>query len=370
MLIAERLGVIHVATRTNGTWSTPTEFLDIRPLVNTADGGGIMNITFSPHFTETRTFYVQYVDSLNDVLIVRYRTRTDNPDEADPGSAQIVIRVDIPELDYLALHYGGGLDFGPDGMLYFGIGDGGFFDLDHGDPYHYAQNPGTLLGKMMRIDVETNQPLTYSIPADNPFVDVPGYRSEIWQVGLRNPYRFSFDGATDDLYLADVGAGEWEELTVIPAGSTGGENFGWSCFEGDYVYKPCAAGQFLKPSWVYRQAGAPCAIIGGYVYRGTVFPRMHGRYFHSDHCTSAIYGARHINGVWQNTVLHEGRGIGATTFGLDRDGELYIAIGNTIYRIIDVGVEPMVQSTPLPTLTPSATPYYSEDLYLPAVKVR
>ena len=242
-------------------------------------------------------------------------SRRDNPDLADTSSELDILRVDQPYNN----HKGGQLAFGPDGYLYIGLGDGG----SEGDPQLNGQNLRTLLGKLLRIDV--NHGANYAIPADNPFVKGGGL-PEIWAYGLRNPWRFSFDRLTGDLYIADVGQDAWEEIDFVPAGNLGGLNFGWSFYEGMHPYKgqPPANASITMPVTEYSHADG-CAVTGGYVYRGAALPEWQGVYFYGDYCSGNIWGLRLANGsAAQAKILFTTRAQ-ITTFGVDEAGEIYLA---------------------------------------------
>ena len=205
-----------------------TPFLDITGRVSCCSERGLLSVAFPPGYAAKGHFYVNYTNKAGNTVVARYRLTT-NPDVADPGSEQVVLTVPQP----YANHNGGQLAFGPnDGYLYIGMGDGG----SGGDPENRAQNPAELLGKLLRINVETGNPNTYTIPASNPFTQTAGYRPEIWALGLRNPWRFAFDRLTHDLYIADVGQDAYEEVDFQPAASTGGENYGWRIMEGLHCY--------------------------------------------------------------------------------------------------------------------------------------
>jgi glucose/arabinose dehydrogenase len=217
-------------------------------------------------------------------------------------------------------------------MLYIGLGDGG----GAGDPSNNAQDRGSLLGKVLRIDVASG-PEGYAIPADNPFVNTVGSRPEIWALGLRNPWRFSFDRETGDLYIADVGQNAFEEVNVQAAASGGGQNYGWDTTEGFECYETatCAQSGLTPPVHVYDHSQGECSITGGYVYRGLEFPALRGVYVYGDFCSGRIWGLKKIGGVWQNKLLLESK-LAVSTFGEDEAGNLYVADmgGGTIYKII------------------------------------
>jgi glucose/arabinose dehydrogenase len=321
----------------DGTSLLPSPFLDISALIgDSSNEKGLLGLAFHPRYSENGFFYVNYTDTSGDTVIARYSVSATNPNRADPASARIILRIDQP----FANHNGGQLVFGPDRYLYIGMGDGG----SGGDPGNRAQNPGDLLGKMLRIDVDSGNP--YAVPASNPFVGRPGVRGEIWALGLRNPWRFSFDRATGDLYIADVGQGEREEINFTPATSIGGENYGWRRMEGSRCFNPstnCNNGSLVLPIIEYDHS-VGCSVTGGYVYRGTQNPRLKGLYVYGDYCTGMIWGAsRNAAGTWTSRVLidtsHQ-----ISTFGEDLAGELYVArhhpTGGAIFRIVDA--QPLV----------------------------
>jgi glucose/arabinose dehydrogenase len=240
----------------------------------------------------------------------------------------VILRVDQP----YANHNGGHLAFGPDGYLYIGLGDGG----SGGDPRGNGQNPAALLGKMLRIDV--NAALPYGIPGDNPFREREGYRPEIWALGLRNPWRYSFDRATGDLYIADVGQNAYEEVNFQPANSRGGENYGWNHMEGAHCFRAspqCDPAAFTLPVAEYGRGGG-CSITGGYVYRGTSQPALRGVYFFADYCTGKFWALqREAGGAWVTTELID-TDVSVASFGEDEAGEVYVVgLGDgRVYRLV------------------------------------
>ncbi len=261
---------------------------------------------------------------------------TRDPNVADPGSEEMVLTVDQPYPN----HNGGQLAFGPnDGYLYVGMGDGG----SGGDPDDNAQNPDVLLGKLLRLDVESGDPLTYTIPATNPYTQTAGYRPEIWALGLRNPWRLSFDPATGDLYIGDVGQNEWEEVDYQPATSPGGENYGWDIMEGTHCYEAatCDTTGLTLPVAEYEHVDEgdqrDCSVTGGHVYRGPHSLLLQGLYFYADYCSGKIWGLRHDGSSWQTALLLD-TDFRITTFGQDEAGSVWVARYNpapngAIYRI-------------------------------------
>ncbi len=337
-------------------------FLDITSRVkSTFPEQGLLSVAFPPNYASKGYFYVDYTsyNGVGDTVIARYNV-TANPDVADPNSEQIVLTISQPE----ANHNGGQLQFGPEGYLYIGMGDGGGGGDNHGTIGN-AQDPATLLGKLLRINVEPSAPsltpapvtgdwlyyfpliaktpgsgIGYTIPATNPYTQTAGYRGEIWALGLRNPWRFSFDRQTGDLYIADVGQDAWEEVDFQPASSAGGENYGWRCYEGNHPYN--TSGCKPPSSYVFPVAEYPhgtndsngCSIIGGYVYRGSAYPSLQGIYFYADLCTARVWGLVNSGG-WQNQQLYQfSTSPYLTTFGEDQAGELYMAGQNgVLYQI-------------------------------------
>jgi glucose/arabinose dehydrogenase len=308
-------------------------FLDISGRVRTlGNEEGLLSLAFPPDYTTKGHFYVYYTNLNGDNVISRFRLSA-VPDIADPNSEQVVLTLLHPVNDN---HNGGQLAFGPDGFLYVGTGDGG----GAGDPDGNAQNPGTLLGKLLRIDVETGNPATYVIPAANPFADPSdGIRDEIWALGLRNPWRFSFDRLTGDLYIGDVGQTTWEEIDFQPAASPGGENFGWNILEGPVCFSPPSG---CSPPLNYSSPVAEydhslgCSVTGGFVYRGSPVSSLYGVYFYGDYCSGRIWGLKQAGGIWQNQILGQlPPGFNLSTFGEDETGTLYLgSLSNgKIYQI-------------------------------------
>ena len=327
LFVIEKKGRIRVVR--NGTLE-PTPFLDITPLVGSSGNEqGLLGMAFHPSYASTGFFYVNFTNTEGHTVIQRYSVSSGNPDQANPGSAATVLMIEQPASN----HNGGNLVFGPDGYLYIGMGDGG----RAGDPWGNAQNKGVLLGKMLRIDVNGGSP--YGIPADNPFVNEPGARPEIWAYGLRNPWRYSFDRATSDLYIADVGQNAWEWVLLQRGGSPGGQNYGWNRVEGSRCYpagSSCDPSQFTLPILEYdHQQG--CSITGGYVYRGPSFPQLQGLYFYADYCSGRFWGAQEVAaGQWQSAQLMQLSGVRISSFGEDETGELYVAGDSDggLYRLV------------------------------------
>jgi glucose/arabinose dehydrogenase len=347
LFVVQQNGLIIVTDRSG---EPRRVFLDVSDLTIAGGERGLLGLAFAPDYATSGRFYIDYTDASGDTQIARYHVSGDDPDAADPASAEILLSVDQPYSN----HNGGHLEFGPDGMLYVGLGDGG----SAGDPQNRAQNDALLLGKLLRIDVSGD--VGYAIPTGNPFVGAPP-RDEIWAKGLRNPWCFSFDRLTGDLYIADVGQSALEEVDVQPAGSGGGENYGWRLMEGTACYNPasgCNDGSLVLPVFEYAHSGAPpsgCSISGGYVYRGAALPELGGQYFFADYCSNQIWsfvwsptaGATQLR-EWTSELLPDGGFGNIAAFGRDGRGELYVLDhGNgRVYRIVG--------ATPTPVDVPQA----------------
>lgn len=303
-----------------------TPFLDIGASISSGGERGLLGLAFAPDYVTSGRFYVYYTAPNGDVTIARMHVSS-SPDRADSASREVLLT--IPHSTY-ANHNGGRLTFGPDGYLYAGVGDGG----GGGDPLHSGQSTSTLLGKLLRVDVS---PATgYAIPASNPMRGTLGASQEIWAIGLRNPWRFSFDRKTGDLYIADVGQSKVEEIDFQPAGATGGQNYGWNLCEGNLGYSgSCAMAGLSAPVWTYTH-DLGCSITGGYLYRGTSYPRLAGMYLYGDYCSGTIWGlTRNASGQFQNTSL-KSSGLSITTFGEDESGNVYVADQNKgVYLLSD-----------------------------------
>jgi glucose/arabinose dehydrogenase len=289
-------------------------FLDIRQEVSLASERGLLGLAFHPNYTQNGYFYVNYTDRNGNTVIARFQVSAQDPDRADPQSEMHLLEVNQP----YANHNGGMVAFGPDGYLYLGLGDGG----SAGDPHNNAQSLDTLLGKILRIDVDSSEP--YAIPPDNPFLEGQG-RPEIWAYGLRNPWRFSFDTATSDLYIGDVGQNEWEEIDYLPAGSSGGTNFGWNYMEGNHIYRDNQPQNLdLTPPVAEYNHSQGCSVTGGYVYRGTNLPDWDGIYLFGDYCSGIVWGLFQLSpGAWEQQKLFE-TGARISSFAQDLQGEVYL----------------------------------------------
>jgi len=310
LFVLEQRGLIRIIE--NGELLSQP-FLDIEARVgDAANEQGLLGLAFDPAYGSNGRFFINYTDTNGDTVISHFRV-TDDPDTADPTSEVITLTIPQP----FGNHNGGQLQFGPDGYLYIGMGDGG----SAGDPQSNGQNPNTLLGGILRLDINQEP---YSTPADNPFINNTG-RAEMWAIGLRNPWRFSFDRLTGDLYIADVGQNIWEEIHFQPANSPGGENYGWNILEGNHCFSDanCQTNGLETPIFEYSHDFG-CSITGGYVYRGQQFPNLYGNYFVADYCSGIIWSLFHeANGTWtSNEVLRSGLVI--SSFGEDANSELYV----------------------------------------------
>ncbi len=314
LFIVEQGGLIRILK--DGALLT-TPFLDLTSKVICCGERGLLGLVFHPKYADNGFFYVDYTERVNSQLytvIARYSVSASDPNLADPNSEQRMLHIEQPYQN----HNGGQLQFGPDGYLYIGMGDGGSV----GDPLGNGQSLQTLLGKLLRIDVDNSQP--YAIPGDNPFVNGEGLW-EIWAYGLRNPWRFSFDKLTGDLYIGDVGQDAWEEVDYLPAGNPGGANFGWSFYEGMHPYRgsPPAGVEFVMPVAEYNHELGE-AVIGGYVYRGQNMPAWWGVYLYADYGSGRVWGLLKLaDGSWQNAQLFD-TGFRISSFGVDAAGEIYL----------------------------------------------
>ena len=321
-----------------------TPFLNISTRISAGGERGLLGLAFPHDYARKGHFYVNYTNPAGNTVISRFRRSAADPDTADPASEQIVLTIGQP----FANHNGGQLAFSQrDRMLYVGMGDGG----SGGDPGNRAQNPAELLGKMLRLDTETGRPYAYTTPATNPFISTTGFRPEIWALGVRNPWRFSFDRLTADMYMADVGQGSWEEVNFQPAESSGGENYGWRIMEGTHCFNPpgCSVFGLTLPVVEYGHGAGDCSVTGGYVYRAGAFPRMQGLYIYGDFCSGRIWGLRRVSGMWQNTLLLD-TSFQISAFGEDEGGNLYVAAYNTgqIFPLVDAGQTPVATPAPAP----------------------
>lgn len=308
LFVLEQPGVIKIIADNK---VLPTPFLDIQSIVNSsANERGLLGLAFHPKFKENKFFFVHYSDLKGDTAIARYKVSSD-VNRADPNSGEIILQIAQPASN----HNGGHLVFDPDGLLYIGLGDGG----GQGDTRGNAQSNASLLGKMLRLNV-----------------DAPNPKPEIWAKGLRNPWRFSFDRATGDLYIGDVGQNVWEEIDYVKAPMPKAIlNFGWNIMEGNHVYKNAATGDtLLAPIAEYDHgASGGCSVTGGYVYRGKEIPELNGLYFYGDYCTGFVWTLKQTQGKWQNDLFLRTR-FRISSFGEDVNGELYLVDhGGAVYKL-------------------------------------
>lgn len=302
LFIIEKYGIIRVYENDQ---LLEQPFLNIDDRVNDdSNEMGLLGLAFHPDYEQNGFFYVNYTGRGGNTFISRFQA---GGNVADAGSESILLKVNQPYPN----HNGGAVVFGPDGYLYLGLGDGGA----GGDPHKNGQATASLLGKILRIDVNGGGP--YSIPSDNPF------GNEVWAYGLRNPWRISFDRSTGDLWIGDVGQGDWEEIDYLPAGSPGGANFGWSIMEGNHGYDGQAQPGLLLPAAEYSHSSGGCSVTGGYVYRGAM-PEWNGIYLYGDYCSGYVWGLILSEGQWQSQLLFE-TNVRITSFGQDESGEIFFA---------------------------------------------
>ena len=322
LFIVEQKGILR--TLQNGELLAEP-FLDIRDRVGAnASEQGLLGLAFHPRYRENGLFYVNYTDRQGDTIIARFSVSADSP-RADPASEVRLLKIVQPYDN----HNGGSLAFGPDGFLYLGLGDGGA----GGDPHHNGQSLDTLLGKILRLDVDHGSP--YAIPADNPFANGGGL-PEIWAFGLRNPWRFSFDRLSGDMYIGDVGQGDWEEIDFLPTGTPGGVNFGWNYREGFHSFEgePPAGLNLTEPLAEYGHDQG-CSVTGGVVYRGQSLAAWQGVYLYGDFCSGRVWGLLPTaDGSWQNMLLFE-TDAHISSFGEDEAGESYLVdYGGALYQLV------------------------------------
>lgn len=333
LFIVERAGKIWISDPEGNKSAEP--FIDMTAKVNSTGGEqGLLGLAFHPNYVNNGLFYVNYINAAGNTKISRFNVSAGDNNKADPLSEKVILKVKQP----FENHNGGCIKFGPDGYLYIGLGDGG----DAGDPYNNAQNPGQMLGKFLRIDVDSAVP--YAIPSTNPFINTAGYLPEIWALGVRNPFRWSFDRLTGDLWIGDVGQNRWEEVNLQPAGSAGGQNYGWDCKEGDHKFRPLSCestAALTDPIAEYPHDGFDCTVIGGFVYRGTDYPNMYGKYIYTDFCSGRFRTIFNENGEWSNLIVAEEDPFAYVSFGEDSNGELYVAnnTAGVISRVIDVSMK-------------------------------
>lgn len=330
LFVVEQSGRVKIIDENFNT--LPDNFLNIQNKISSGGGEqGLLGLAFHPDYVNNGFFYVNYTSGNLNTRISRFSINPNNPNLADPNSEVILLEFDQP----FGNHNGGDLAFGPDGYLYIGTGDGGA----GGDPQGNSQNRQNFLGKLIRIDVTTNFS-AYTIPSDNPFVNDASTLDEIWSFGIRNPWRWSFDKLTGDIWMGDVGQNAREEINFQPASSTGGENYGWNCREGFIAYSnPSSAcsgvTDFIEPIFDYQTGStAGCSVTGGIRYRGCEYPNLYGKYVFGDFCSGRFWTTDEVNGNWVTEVALNSD-VSISGFGEDINSELYaMDLGGTIYRVI------------------------------------
>jgi glucose/arabinose dehydrogenase len=328
LFVVCRAGYVFAIDSAGIVSTVPFLNIDTRVKSNSSEQG-LLGLAFHPEYPDSGFFYVNYTGVGDSTHISRFTVSSSNPDEADTLSELKLLTIYQP----YANHNGGNLSFGPEGYLYIGLGDGG----SSGDPGNRAQNLQEYLGKILRIDIDHGNP--YTVPLTNPFYNDPSALGEIWALGLRNPWRFSFDRITGDLWIADVGQNNYEEIDFQPAASPGGENYGWRCYEGNSPYNTTGcgiSGLYTFPIHEYSHS-LGCSVSGGFVYRGSMFPGLFGRYFFADYCTNRVWTIINTGGSWLIEDFGQFSPNNFSTFGEDAEGELYIAgySSGIIYRIGD-----------------------------------
>ncbi len=340
-VIAEQSGRI---TLLDGQTLRAEPFADLSARVTHDRDSGLLALAFHPHFPRDPRVFVRYsIDAPLQTVLDEFRTVAGDSTRLDPTSARRLVAIGRDTLG----HDGGSLAFGPDGKLYLGVGDGGPL----GDPAKKAQDPSKLSGKILRIDVDHGDP--FAVPSDNPFIGVAGVRGEIFALGLRNPWRLSFDRVTGDLWIADVGEDSREEIDHVGAGHPGGENFGWNRFEGTHCFDTeagCDPSGLTPPVLEYEHVepggappGGPCAVVGGFVYRGCAMPDVAGTYFYGDFCAGFVRSFRYVEGNvtdeqdWSPIFRDQGLD-SVAAFGEDARGELYVLdyVDGDVFRIVPV----------------------------------
>jgi glucose/arabinose dehydrogenase len=340
LYIVQQNGIVRVYS---GGALLTTPFLNMSSLVTYDAGGerGLLSIAFHPQYSTNRYFFVYYNNAAGNGELAQYQTLAGSPDQADPASRKVMLTVTKPYTN----HNGCKLNFGPDGNLYLGLGDGG----SGGDPQNYSQNLNSYLGKMLRINTDDfTTPPYYTVPATNPLVGVAGTLPEIYSWGLRNPWRWSFDRSNGDMWIADVGQGAWEEINYIPAGATSGLNYGWRCYEGTHTYDlslcgatPLAGKTFPIFEYAHNAAGG-FSVTGGLVYRGAEYPALQGWYICADYVRPNGWLIKSNGAGGWNVVQQTNFPANVVTFGDAEDGTLYASsLGGTIYKVVASVVVPV-----------------------------
>lgn len=339
LFIVQQRGLIKILNA-NGTTNSAA-FLDISSLVSSSGNErGLLGLAFHPNYAQNGYFYVNYTQASGGATrISRFSVNPNDPNDALENSEVVLLTISQPYSN----HNGGQLRFGPDGYLYIGMGDGGSAN----DPQNNGQSTTTLLGKMLRIDVDNGTP--YGIPESNPYYGQTNPKPEIWATGMRNPWRFSFDRCTDDLWIADVGQDVYEEINVEPAGDAGGRNYGWRCYEGNNTFNTSGCGNqsnYTFPIYTYAHSTPNgCSVTGGFVYRGGIYGGMFGWYLFTDYCSGRIWGSYpNGSGGFNTSVLTTNITVtnNLATFGEDYRGELYLAgqSNGRIYKISEAACLP------------------------------
>ncbi|WP_295223040.1 PQQ-dependent sugar dehydrogenase [uncultured Chryseobacterium sp.] len=321
MFVVQQNGIIKIL-QANGTVNS-TNFLNISSKITYGGERGLLGLAFHPQYPTNGYFFVYYNDTSGNITVARYTRSSTNPDVADPSTEKIILNVPKP----FDNHNGGSIHFAPDGYLWVVTGDGG----SGGDPNNNAQNKNSLLGKLLRLDI--NATGAYNIPPGNPFVGIDG-ADEVWAYGLRNAWKFNFDTVSGNVMIADVGQGQIEEINRMPL-TQSGINYGWRCYEGNSAYNTtgCAAQSTMTfPVAAYDHSGGKCSITGGYVYRGTQYPALQGRYFFADYCSTQIGSLNPDDSI---TWSAASTGNNFSTFGVNNQNELFVAAVNSgkIFRV-------------------------------------
>jgi glucose/arabinose dehydrogenase len=337
LFIVEQDGLVKVY---NGTALLPTPFLNLMDSTTASSEQGLLSIAFHPNYATNRYFFVYYTNNAGSISITRFQTSAGNPNVADPLSGVVLMVIPKP----FGNHNGGDLNFGSDGYLYFGTGDGG----SGGDPFNFSQNGNSLLGKMIRIDVNNfTIPPYYSIPPDNPYIADPNVLDEVWAIGVRNPWRWSFDRLNGDMWIGDVGQNTREEIDYRAAGTTGGINYGWRCYEGFLPYNTagCAAqNTYISPIFDYPHNGTTggFSVTGGFVYRGPDYPTLYGYYICADYVSGRTWLITPAGGGTWTTTLQPGLPGSVVSFGESETGVLYaITRPGTIHKVAVAGALPV-----------------------------